>query len=96
MNTKTIATAAATITALYDEHGVDIWWIDEAGQGDHIEWHKAQNPTIKGRVVEDGEVLDEGQWDLDEAEDIIRSNGWATVGPWDFSGEQPTIEVEKA
>lgn len=100
MSTKTIATAATTITALYEKHGVDIWWIDEQdSSGDHLEWHPASNPTIVGREVDEetGEVIDEGQWDLDEADDLLTAAGWSRVEPWEIAPDtrQPTAEIEK-
>lgn len=35
------------IATLYDEHGVNIWWIDEEeyGAGGHILWLPAETPT---------------------------------------------------
>lgn len=99
---KLIATAATTLDALYDTHGVDIFEFYEDGEGDHFAWLPAENPTIEGRDIDDetGEVIDPGQWDIDEADDILTAAGYSRTQPWQFDrlgdSRQPWAEIEKA
>ncbi|PMC76395.1 hypothetical protein [Brachybacterium sp. UMB0905] len=81
---KLIATAATRLDALYDTHGVDIFEMFEDGEGDHFAWLPAENPTIEDREIDEetGEVIDPGQWDIDEADDILTAHGYRRTQPW--------------
>lgn len=53
------------------------------GAAEHVTWIEAQNPTIEGRQVEDGEVIDPGTWELGEADDIIAAQGYQRTTDWE-------------
>ncbi len=77
-------------SSLYPTFGVD-FLLDRdladtgetQGAAEHVTWVEAQNPTIEGRQVEDGEVIDPGTWELGEADDIIAAQGYQRTTDWE-------------
>lgn len=82
---------------LYPEHGVD-FLLDRdladtgetQGAAEHVTWIEAQNPTIEGRQVEDGEVIDPGTWELAEADEIIAAQGFERTSDWETIDQHGT------
>ena len=53
------------------------------GAADHVAWVEADDPTVEGRIVEDGEVIDPGTWELSEADEIIAAQGYWRTTDWE-------------
>lgn len=66
---------------LHDRDLADVG--ETQGAADHVAWVEADDPTVSGRVVEDGEVIDPGTWELSEADEIIAAQGYRRTASWE-------------
>lgn len=89
-----LAFAPQRTSNIYPVYGVD-FFIDRdlaetgetQGAAEHVEWVKAFNPTVKGRLVDCGEVIDPGTWELGEADEIIAAQGYRRTTEWEDAGD---------